>query len=141
MLNVSITLVLFRELGMRDAFLVFGATLPRLRGWYDFGALYDALGAPDMDHRMLRERLVALLGADSSAVSLASHEVRVLLAALGDHSVATENVFVWLPVMATHRQSPAFKASVIHNGRLRYWQAEGFPPQCRAVGTDDFTCD
>jgi adenylate cyclase len=141
MLNVSSNLVLLRELDMRDAFVIYGAALPRLRGWYDFAALYDALGEPAVDHRMLRERLVTLFGSDSKAVTLASHEVRVLLTALGDHSMSPENLFVWLPILATHRQSPAFKASVIGNGRLRYWQAQGFPPQCRAVGTDDFTCD
>jgi adenylate cyclase len=141
MLTISTNLVVLRELGMRDAFLVYGASLPRLRGWYDFGALYDALGAPEVDHRMLRERLVTLLGSDSNAVTLASHEARVLLTALGDHSMTPENLFFWLPIMATHRKSPVFKAAVIANGRLRYWQAEGFPPQCRAIGTNDFTCD
>jgi hypothetical protein len=26
-------------------------------------------------------------------------------------------------------------------GLFAYWQKHGFPPQCRAVGDDDFECD
>jgi TolB-like protein len=37
--------------------------------------------------------------------------------------------------------SPAFKQNVRQEGLLAYWQQHGFPPQCRAVGTDDFHCD
>jgi hypothetical protein len=28
-----------------------------------------------------------------------------------------------------------------HNGALAYRRVRGFPPQCRAVGEQDFTCD
>jgi adenylate cyclase len=138
MMSAPINLIVLRELDMRETFYVYGASMPRLRGWNDFAALYEAFGKPDVDHRVLRDRLVTLLGSDSDAVTV---EVRLLLIALGDHRTSAENLFIWLPVMATHRQSPAFKASVIRSGRLRYWQAEGFPAQCRPVGREDFTCD
>jgi adenylate cyclase len=141
MMSAPFFLVVLRELDMRETFYVYGASMPRLRGWYDFAALYEAFGTPDRDHRVLRERLVTLLGSESVAVTSASHELRLLLIALGDHSISFENVFIWLPIMATHRQTPAFKASIIRSGRLRFWQAEGFPAQCRPVGLGDFTCD
>ena len=37
--------------------------------------------------------------------------------------------------------SPAFKRILQSSGVLAYWRAHGFPPQCRAVGKQDFTCD
>jgi adenylate cyclase len=37
--------------------------------------------------------------------------------------------------------SPAFKRILQSSGVLAYWRAHGFPPQCRAVGAKEFTCD
>jgi TolB-like protein/Tfp pilus assembly protein PilF len=36
---------------------------------------------------------------------------------------------------------PRFKEQVRKDNILAYWQHAGFPPQCRAAGEDDFTCD
>jgi len=48
---------------------------------------------------------------------------------------------IWLAIFADYRQSAAFKAIVIDGGLLAYWQAEGFPPQCKPLGTVDFECE
>ena len=37
--------------------------------------------------------------------------------------------------------SSVFKGMLESSGVLAYWRKHGFPPQCRAVGTKDFTCD
>ena len=37
--------------------------------------------------------------------------------------------------------STAFKRILESMGIPTYWHAHGFPPQCRAVGAKDFTCD
>jgi len=36
---------------------------------------------------------------------------------------------------------PRFKEQVRKDNILAYWQHAGFPPQCRAVGEDDFICE
>ena len=39
------------------------------------------------------------------------------------------------------RNSPGFKRKLEASGALAYWRKHGFPPQCRPVGEQDFTCD
>jgi TolB-like protein/Tfp pilus assembly protein PilF len=135
----AVVLLVLHALDMREAFYLMGSANPRLRGWHDFPALYDALGQPDADHSILRSRLEALR--ERSAGSFRSGDIGDLLAALGDPREPLSAWFNWLPTLAQQRQSAVFRASVINSGRLRYWQEHGFPAQCRAVGTDDFACD
>ena len=39
------------------------------------------------------------------------------------------------------RQSPEFKLLIEDLGSQDYWRSRGIPPQCRALGEDDFECD
>jgi TolB-like protein len=48
---------------------------------------------------------------------------------------------IWMKDFAGFRKTPQFKQVVRNMNFLPYWQARGFPPGCRAVGTDDFACD
>ena len=48
---------------------------------------------------------------------------------------------IWMKDFAGFRKTPQFKAVVRTMSFLPYWQARGFPPGCRAVGSDDFECD
>lgn len=48
---------------------------------------------------------------------------------------------MWYPMARDYRQSPAFKQFVEVQGLPDYWRETGYPPQCRAVGKDDFSCD
>jgi len=47
----------------------------------------------------------------------------------------------WDPEPKGFRNSPGFKRILTNLGVPQYWREKGFPPLCRAVGADDFTCD
>ncbi len=46
----------------------------------------------------------------------------------------------WLGMHDDFITSPQRKNLIIRHGLLKYWQENGFPPRCRAVGADDFEC-
>jgi TolB-like protein len=50
-------------------------------------------------------------------------------------------IYAWERHPPAFRNSPAMKRIVRDMGVLAYWRTQGFPPQCRPVGKDDFTCD
>jgi len=141
MIATAGNLLLWHALDMREGFYLVGSMVPRLRGWYDFAAIYEALNQPEADHSVLRSRILALPWQSGDSAANRSPEIGALLTALGDQRSTPPSWFNWLPSMAHHRQSAAFRTSVINGGRLRYWQEHGFPPQCRAVGADDFVCE
>ena len=47
----------------------------------------------------------------------------------------------WEPGFPRFRKSPAFKVVLERLGVPAYWREHGYPPQCRAVGKQDFACD
>jgi TolB-like protein len=47
---------------------------------------------------------------------------------------------LWHPDGDDFRRSPQFKAMVRQTGIYEFWKHRGLPPQCRAVGDDDFEC-
>jgi TolB-like protein len=53
----------------------------------------------------------------------------------------TDTLLHWEPGFPRFRNSPAFKAVLERLGIPAYWREHGYPPQCRAVGQRDFTCD
>jgi TolB-like protein/Flp pilus assembly protein TadD len=60
-------------------------------------------------------------------------------AAAEDDSITTSIVY-WERYPAGFRNTPAFVEKLTRAGMLTYWQARGFPPQCRATGAS-FECD
>jgi TolB-like protein len=48
---------------------------------------------------------------------------------------------IWDRYPTALRNSPGFKRKIERSGILAYWQKHGYPPQCRPLGTQDFTCD
>jgi len=52
-----------------------------------------------------------------------------------------DNPFWWYPYPEDFKQSPHRKRMIRDFGLLAFWRKNGFPPQCRAVGDDDFECD
>ncbi len=48
---------------------------------------------------------------------------------------------LWCPEYAAYRHTADFKKLAVAMGLHSYWRKHGFPPQCRAVGKDDFECD
>ena len=47
---------------------------------------------------------------------------------------------LWLKDFSDFQKTPQFKEVVRNMNFLTYWQAKGFPPGCRAVGSNDFEC-
>jgi tetratricopeptide (TPR) repeat protein len=47
---------------------------------------------------------------------------------------------LWHPDGDEFRRMPQFETVIRSMGILEYWQARGFPPQCKPVGDDDFEC-
>jgi len=64
-----------------------------------------------------------------------------------DYRTSNANV-LWNPLLVDRRRPDlrdryfeARKQKMRNMGLVAFWQANGFPSQCRAVGTDDFACD
>jgi hypothetical protein len=55
--------------------------------------------------------------------------------------IASTQIIAWERDPPTFRNSPQMKRKLTDMGVVAYWRKQGFPPQCRAVGKDDFTCD
>lgn len=49
--------------------------------------------------------------------------------------------WMWDSSYQEFRQTSAFRSRVTASGLLAYWQANGWPDLCRAIGDDDFECD
>lgn len=50
-------------------------------------------------------------------------------------------IVAWERFPPAFRNSPGFKRTLERLAVTTYWREHGYPPQCRAVGKDDFTCD
>ncbi len=95
--------------------------------------------------------ILAKYGADntkSSGVDLSSSIVYLWLGdfdAVGEHAGegnnANDEILAWEPARSGWRNSSGFKQVVQKMTVLDYWRKHGYPPQCRAVENDDFTCD
>ena len=124
------------DLKRRDAFLFQAVNSPALRGWRKFGALYDAMSRPGQDHRALAVELKAFFVATEASIRAYS-----LLNAIGDYERPVLLTYHWIPAMRAYRRSPEFKAHMTASGLPDYRRRHGFPPQCKAVGNDDFKCE
>ena len=103
--------------------------------------LVRALEHPEQDHSEGLRKFDAW--AAENDVDLTDYPE--ILAAFGaydrvDMAMIAE-IWYWLPNYRHFRQSPEFGVLMRKGGYLEYWQERGFPPQCRAVGADDFECD
>ena len=123
------------DLRRREAFLFQAVNAPALRGWRKFGALYDAINHPGDEHRALAAELEGFL--DETEASMRAY---ALLNAIGDYGRPLLGTQHWTPAMRGYRRSPEFKAHATASGLPDYWRKHGFPPQCKAVGSDDFEC-
>jgi len=111
-------------------------------------ALLEILARPDGPRSALTDEVVRAALADRTATfSQRVGEEKVHLW-LGEYDLvamapdlSSDSLVHWEPGYPRFRSSPAFKAVVERLDIAAYWRAHGYPPQCRAVGKRDFTCD
>ena len=111
-------------------------------------ALLELLSKPAGRRSALSEEVVRASLEDKDSVfgqRVSEAKVRLWLgdfeqiAALPE--ISTDTLVHWEPGYPGFRNTPAFKAVLGRLGIPAYWREHGYPPQCRAVGTRDFTCD
>jgi TolB-like protein/tetratricopeptide (TPR) repeat protein len=107
-------------------------------GWRRSGELYQAYKNLDGDHQdLIRAALVfASRNPDRDQVTIAS-----ILTPIGYFENEDLIYDIWDPVYKNYRQSPQFKIRIKKSAVYDYWRKNGFPPQCKPLGEDDFVCD
>lgn len=83
-------------------------------------------------------------GIDPVVVKSANYYLEVYL---GEYDRVTTGfsslllTWLWTPFYKEYRQTDDFKQIIKDSKVLAYWQANGFPPQCRDLGNGEFECD
>jgi TolB-like protein len=111
-------------------------------------ALLELLSKPAGRRSALSEEVVrASLEDENSVFGQRVSEAKVRLW-LGDYEqvaaspdLDTDVLVQWEPDFPAFRKSAAFKTVLERLGIPDYWRAHGYPPQCRAVGKQDFSCN
>lgn len=109
-----------------------------LRGWRRHDELWNAYRNPGQDYGELIESIrlhIELHG------NLVNEDIKYLVNPLGHDWRIPSSLMLWDASMKRYRKSQAFKSYIRESGVHEYWQKVGFPPQCRAIGQDNFECD
>jgi TolB-like protein/Tfp pilus assembly protein PilF len=109
-----------------------------LFGWHRHGELYDALRQPETVHL---ELATDILNFQKNAGELQTLSRLILAIRLGDYNRTLVNAEFWDAGFKNYRQTDNFKDGIKQSGIFDYWRKNGFPPQCKPVGKDDFVCD
>jgi len=107
-----------------------------LPGWRRHDEIYTAYRNLEADHSQLVGEILRFADLEKSTGYLEN-----LLMPLGAYDLAPFSMLIWGPDYAGYRRSPQFDNYIRQSGVLDYWQAHGFPPQCRAAGEGGFECD
>jgi tetratricopeptide (TPR) repeat protein len=75
------------------------------------------------------------VGAPERVLEFYEDEVR------GNYFQPISATWFWHPTYEAVRRTARFKTLMRDFGFVDYWRARGWPAQCRAAGSDDFTCD
>jgi adenylate cyclase len=118
----------------RAAFLL--ALTGWLPQWRRADALYEAFRHPQHDHSALRDELLGFIAGRRQVYYMGA-----LLIPLGAFDEPPPAWLLWSAEFTRYRQSPQFRQYVERSGVLAYWQARGFPRQCRTLPPDAFECD
>ncbi len=109
--------------------------------------LLAAVARPEGPHPAAGEVIARYLSDETDPFVRRGGRSRVRLW-LGDYDgVATaddlnaSSIVAWQRFPPAFRNSNGFKRTLELLGVTAYWREHGYPPQCRAVGQDDFTCD
>ena len=108
-----------------------------LPGWQRGDEVYDAFRNPDTDYPALLGDLRNFLSERTSKKTYLGS----ILIPLGGYELRPFPLVMWGPEFARYRKSEEFKRLIEQGRVLAYWQAHGFPPQCRAAGAGGFACD
>ncbi len=136
--NEYAPLSLLARLGNEEAFKSATNSRKLLFGWRDHDKLYRAYRNPGDDHSQLRESIRDYVESHSG---LNINDFADLLTGIGGTEYLINTSTLWQPSLQQFRQSSEFHEMVRQRHMLYYWQQQGFPPQCHAVGEDDFACD
>ena len=102
-----------------------------------------AIENPDADNSSGLARLIDWERRTSSGERLSSASVMFLSFRAYDELTEDPNeatYALWHPDGDEFRTTPQFKSIIHELGFFEYWQARGFPPQCKPIGDDDFEC-
>jgi TolB-like protein len=107
---------------------------------------YRAITEPDFDFEKERAAIEALYARTDGKPLDWSHPDTQLLAFGYRNYAAVKNPNIynsiwWYSYPAALKASPHQKRWMVELGLPEFWRKNGFPPQCKPVGKDDFVCD
>jgi TolB-like protein/tetratricopeptide (TPR) repeat protein len=109
-----------------------------LQGWRRHDELWLAYQNPEQDHSELIESVRNYVDNREGAYEEIAEFV---VQPLGMGWRIPDTLLLWDASLKHYRQTSEFKTYIRESGVFEYWQAAGFPPQCRPVGRNDFECD
>ena len=137
MSNIQINLGLLAKHGLENEFKLRTGSTDVLFGWRRHGELYEAYRHPEKDHQ---ELIADIRSFNKKFEKLTDEDLALLLIPIGANDTMGESFIMWSPILNRYRQTAAFKTQITGSGVLDYWRKQGFPPQCKPVGNDDFEC-
>lgn len=105
--------------------------------------LLDILQFPERDHSTAQQRYRARVDQFEWRNLVSEPVIGAYFNFYDRTAIAYDDSANWLwgPDMKRFRRSPEFKQLIENLGSQAYWRKNGFPPQCRPLGEDDFECD
>jgi TolB-like protein/Tfp pilus assembly protein PilF len=131
-----VNFTLLAQAGNQTAFTLATNMTDWLPGWRRHDEIYAAYRRPERDHGALVKDIRDFVAAND----LKPYYLGNLLVPLGAHDMRPFWPLIWGPDYARYRQSPQFSDFIRRSGVLDYWQAHGWPKQCRPLGEEDFEC-
>jgi len=121
------------------AFLLISNDSKLFYGWDGQLRLLRALQTPTQDHSALVTEIERFIdeNPDRDIITI-GYTIGPIVDSL-DLSAALG--LLWDPIIAHKRTRTDFNKFLIDYNILSYWRDHGFPPQCRALSNDDFSCD
>jgi TolB-like protein len=111
-------------------------------------ALLEILSKPTGPRSPLADEVVGAALADQDSMFAQRVSEAKIRLWLGEYEriadlpdLDTDVLVQWEPGFPGFRSSPAFKTVLERLGIPAYWREHGYPPQCRPLGKQDFTCD
>ena len=137
MSNIQINLGLLAKHGLENEFKLHSGRTDVLFGWRRHSELYEAYRNPDKDHQ---ELIADIRSFNQKSGKMTDVDLALLLIPIGANETMSDSNIMWNPTLSRYRQTAAFKTQIRGSGVLDYWRKQGFPPQCKPVGNDDFEC-